>query len=217
MKGDIFNRLIFDVFHALGFDEFQYNIQKIGREIDMVLKHRTENRLALVECKAQKEPVGGDDINKFVGVLDVERRRYELEGKRITGYFVSKSGFKATAIEQERERSSFKSNQEENLVLLGTQDIIRELISGNMICSLEKAIAAVKKNEGLFLCKDVDIIACEYGWIWVLYYSECPTQTATHFTFVHADGNPLLNHIANNILNIEEYSKHFSNLTSYNI
>ncbi len=211
-KGDIFNRLIYDVFHALGFDEFQYNVQKTGREIDMVLKHRTENRIALVECKAQKEPVGGDDINKFVGALDVERRRYKNEGKCTVGYFVSKSGFKATALEQEKERSSFKSDQEDSLVLLGTKDIIRELITGNMICSLEKAIDAVMKDENLFLCKDIDLIACEYGWIWVLYYSECPTQTATHFAFVHADGKPLLNDIAYGILNTEEYLAHFSGL-----
>ena len=212
-KGDIFNRLVFDVFHALGFDEFQYNVQKTGREIDMVLKHRTENRVALVECKAQKEPVGGDEINKFVGVLDVEHKRYKLEGKRTVGYFVSKSGFKATAIEQENERARFKSDQEENIILLGTNEIIRELVLGNMICSLEKAIDAVKKDNDLFLCKDVDLIACEYGWIWVLYYSNYPTQTATHFAFVHADGKPLLNEIANKILKSDEYSLHFSNLS----
>lgn len=212
-KGDIFNRLIFDVFHALGFDEFQFNVQKMGREIDMVLKHRTENRVALVECKAQKEPVGGDAINKFVGALDVEKKRYKFEGKHIVGYFVSKSGFKTTAIEQENERARFKSEHEENIVLLGTNDIIRELISGNMICSLEKAIDAVKKDNSLYLCKDVDLMACEYGWIWVLYYSNLPTQKATHFAFVHADGKPLLNEIANNILSSDEYSLHFSNLS----
>ncbi len=212
-KGDIFNRLIFDVFHALGFDEFQYNVQKTGREIDMVLKHRTENRVALVECKAQKDPVGGDAINKFVGALDVERKKYKFKGIHTVGYFVSKSGFKVTAIEQENERSRFKSDGEENIILLGTNEIIRELISGNMICSLEKAIDAVKKDNNLCLCKDVDLIACEYGWIWVLYYSNLPKQKATHFAFVHADGNPLLNEIANNILKSNEYSSYFSNLS----
>ncbi len=82
-----------------------------------------------------------------------------------------------------------------------------------MICSLEKAIDAVKKDENLCLCKDVDLIACEYGWIWVLYYSKCPTQTATHFAFVHADGNPLLNELAYDILGTEEYSQYFSKLS----
>lgn len=66
-KGDLFNRLIYDVFHALGFGEPRFNVPKAGREIDLVLQHRTENRVALAECKAQSDLVGGTDVNKFVG------------------------------------------------------------------------------------------------------------------------------------------------------
>ncbi len=62
-KGDLFNRLAFDVFHALGFGEPRFNIPKSGREIDLVLQHRTENRVALVECKAHSDKVGGADVS----------------------------------------------------------------------------------------------------------------------------------------------------------
>lgn len=66
-KGDLFNRMAYDVFHALGFAEPRFNIPKSGREIDLVLQHRTENRVALVECKAHADKVGGSDVNKFIG------------------------------------------------------------------------------------------------------------------------------------------------------
>jgi hypothetical protein len=199
-KGDLFNRLVSDVLHALGFGEPRYNVPMAGREIDMVLQHRTEKRFALVESKAQKEKVGGTDINKFVGALDVERGKYGRDGNSVVGYFIARSGFTAAAREQENERSAVRKERGENseLILLGPSDITRELIQGNVICSLEKAVSAVKQpsNGALSLCEKVDLIACEQGWIWVLYYAHLPRQTATHFAFVHADGNQLLNNIA---------------------
>ncbi|MBD5507467.1 MAG: TIR domain-containing protein [Lachnospiraceae bacterium] len=203
-KGDLFNYLVHNVLHSLGFGEAVFDVQRAGREVDMVLKHRIENRYALVESKAQKEKVGGADINKFVGTLDVERGNFEQEGCSVTGYFISQSGFTATALEQERERSLVrkKRNERNELVLLGPTDVVRELIKGNMLCSLSRAVSAVTlpKDETLSLCEEADLIACEYGWIWVLYYSLCPQQSATHFTFVHADGNQLLNSIAESLL-----------------
>ena len=39
----------------------------------MVLRHRTERRVAIVESKAWKQKVGGSEINKFVGAFGVEK------------------------------------------------------------------------------------------------------------------------------------------------
>ena len=44
-----------------------------------------------------------------------------------------------------------------------------------------------------------DLVASEYGWVWVLYYSERPRQSATHYTFIHADGYPLVSSIATSL------------------
>ena len=193
-KGDLFNQLVFDVFHALGFHNPIFNTHKAGREIDIALTHRTENRVALVESKAQDEKISGSDINKFVGALGVERIRYEKEGARVVGYFVSMSGFKESALEQERERSEFCKSQgkSQEVILLGPAEISRELIHGNVLCSLEKAVCAIPipQNQQLELCPHADLLACESGWVWVLYYSQFSRQPATHFAFVHADGNP---------------------------
>lgn len=202
-KGDLFNRLAYDVFHALGFGEPRFNIPKPGREIDLILQHRTENRVALVECKAHVEKVGGADVNKFAGALDVERGKYEQKGSSVVGYFISQSGFKGTAYEQEEERNKAKRERNEKfeMILLGPVGIVRELIQGHVICSLEQAVSVIRHHgEELYLCDQSDLLACEEGWIWVLYFSRFPKQKATHFAFVHADGKQLLNSIAETIL-----------------
>jgi restriction endonuclease Mrr len=148
-KGDLFNRLVCDVFHALGFGEPHYNIQKSGREIDMILQHRTEKRVAIVESKTLKNKVGGKNINKFVGSLDVEKGKFEADGSSIIGYFVSKSGFTETALAQEEERKHIRTHENE-IVLLGPSEIVRELIQGNVLCSLENAVKQTR-DKGLFI------------------------------------------------------------------
>lgn len=217
-KGDLFNRLAYDVFHALGFGDAQFNIPKPGREIDLILQHRTENRVALAECKAHVEKVGGAEINKFAGALDVERGKYERKGSSVVGYFISQSGFKDTVYEQEEERKEAKRNRNEKfeMILLGPAGIVRELIQGHVICSFEQAASAIRNHsEGLCLCEQADLLACEEGWIWVLYYSRFPKQKATHFAFVHADGKQLLNSIADTILQRAKMQKTAFSSLSY--
>lgn len=203
-KGDLFNRLVYDVFHALGFGEVYYDVAKTGREIDMLLKHRTENRVAIVESKAHEDKIGGADINKFVGLIDVERRKYEQEGNSVVGYYISKSGFKDSAIEQENERARSKRVRGEvnELILLGPNEIVAELVQGKVLCSLEKAVDAVseKHDKSLVFNDKADLVVCEKGWIWVLYYSKNEQQDASHFAFVHADGKQLVNNLANELI-----------------
>lgn len=217
-KGDLFNQLVYDAFCTLGFSIIRSsNIQRVGREIDMILQHRTEKRIAIVESKATKKPIGGTDINKFVGVLDVERNKYEQDGLDVVGYFVSMSGFTASALEQEKERLNAHcySNSNGELVLMGPHEIVRELLQGNIICSLMQAVSAVRKSEkmNLLLCKYVDLLASEYGWIWVLYYSQYPCQVPTYFALIHADGNHLNDDIVKPFLSIlKSQSTAYSNL-----
>jgi len=101
-RGDLFGRLMADLFVALGYEQPRLNIHKSGRELDLTADHRLEPRRAIGECKATLEPIGGDDLNKFVGALDVEQE----DKHPITGYFISLAGFKETAIEQEKQRQT---------------------------------------------------------------------------------------------------------------
>lgn len=196
-KGDFFNRMVYDVFHSLGFGEPHYNIQKSGREIDMVLWHRTEKRVAIAESKAWQQKVGGSEINKFVGAFGVEKEKYVKQGYETVGYFVSHLGFTETALEQEKERDG-----NDKPILLGPDEIIKELIEGKVLCSVEQAVDAVRheQSSSLHLCDIVDLIASEEGWVWILYYSTFPEQTSTHFALVHADGNRLINSVARKLI-----------------
>lgn len=166
-------------------------------------EHYRKNELWKAECKAHVEKVGRADVNKFAGVLDVERGKYEQNGSSVVGYFISQSGFKETAYEQEEERAKARRarNEKFEIILLKPDEIVRELIQGHMVCSLEQAVSSVSYGDDeLYLCEQADLFACEEGWIWVLYYSRFPKLVATHFAFVHADGNQLLNSIADTIL-----------------
>jgi hypothetical protein len=74
-RGDLFGRLMADLFVALGYEQPRLNIHKTGRELDLLADHRLESRRAIGGCKATSETIGGDDLNKFVGVLDAEKQK----------------------------------------------------------------------------------------------------------------------------------------------
>lgn len=64
-KGDLFGRLMSDLFHSLGYDEPRLNIHKSGREIDVSAFHRTESKIAVAECKAHSEKIGGQILTNL--------------------------------------------------------------------------------------------------------------------------------------------------------
>ena len=127
-RGDLFGRLMADLFIALGYDEPRLNIHKSGRELDISANHRLEPHRAIGECKATSEPIGGDDLNKFVGTLDADQE----DNLPAIGYFISLAGFKETAIEQEKKRRT-------KIVTLNGSQIVSELIDGRIIIPRDKA------------------------------------------------------------------------------
>ena len=128
-RGDLFGRLMADLFVALGYEQPRLNIHKSGRELDLSATHRLEPRLAIGECKATAAPIGGDDLNKFVGVLDAEHD----DKRATTGYFVSLAGFKETALEQEKQRIRTK------IVTIDGAQVVTELIRSRIIIPRERA------------------------------------------------------------------------------
>lgn len=194
---DIFNQLFCDVFHSLGFNISHYRPEESS---DIIFQHCTEKQVALVRYSAQNSPIGKDILNVFEKDLEVEQTLYNQEGYNILGYFVSRSGFTSAAIEQNAKY--VKCGNPTRSTLLGPEQIVQELIQGNVLCSLETAVNAVKrKDTAPFLCANIDLLACEYGWLWILYYTQNPGGPATHFALVHPDGKQLLNSIANSLLN----------------
>lgn len=215
-KGDLFGRLMSDLFHTLGYDEPRLNIHKSGREIDLNARHRTESKIALAECKAHSETIGGADINKFIGVIDVEKRKIKkdksVKGYSVVGYFISLSGFKETAIEQENEVDNRR------IILIKPEKIVEELIRGRILVSKEHAISSLSALvSGLTLLDYVDLFAFEKGWIWAFYFSNSSGQQASHFALVHAEGKPLIKNLADIIVSIDStLNKKFEGLSLIN-
>ncbi|MFN2375127.1 MAG: restriction endonuclease, partial [Candidatus Binatia bacterium] len=118
-RGDLFTRLSKDLFFALGYDSLRLDVHRSGRELDVQGKHRMESRNVVGECKAHATKIGGDALNKFLGVLTRERAR--LKPTPVAGYFVSLSGFTETGIEQELESGA------EGLILLDAKRVVYEL------------------------------------------------------------------------------------------
>lgn len=194
--GDLFTRLVGDLFLALGYDQLQYDIHKAGREIDIQGTHRLENRLVMAECKAVKNKVGGEYINKFAGSLEAEK--IENPNTLITGYFVSLWGFKGTAIEQEKKLK--------RLILLDGDAVIRELIRGNIIIPPEKAMeiagrCAANQSSNLKPQLKYELLAHEMGWVWAIYFEE--NKKRTHFALVHAGGESIDSEVAENIIKVD--------------
>jgi arsenate reductase-like glutaredoxin family protein len=202
-KGDLFGRLMSDFFHTLGYDEPGLNIHKSGREIDLRSSHRTEHKIAIAECKAHSTTIGGADINKFIGVIDAEKIKLKKDkdhkGFSLVGYFISLSGFKETAVEQENDCDN------KRVILIKPEKIVEELIRGKILVSPQKAISSLLSlvSDKLSLIEQADLLAYNNGWVWAIYYSDSNGQKISHFALVHAEGKPLIKDLADKIILID--------------
>jgi hypothetical protein len=181
--GDTLTRLATDLFGTLGYDDCRINIHKTGRELDIKGRHAFEDRLVIAECKAQKQPVGGSDINKFVGVLDAERRT--AGDMQVHGYFVSVSGYKESAREQEAELGG------KRVTLLDGSDIVGRISASNIVVSVAEATEAAGRRLGkeypAHKLDAVELLATPEGWLWAIYFLN--TSRERYVCVVHADGH----------------------------
>ena len=195
-RGDLFARLMGDLFIALGYDQPRLNIHKSGRELDLSTVHRLEPRRAIAECKATGVPIGGADLNKFVGLLDVEGGKEK--NRPLVSYFISLAGFTETAIEQENDRQN-------KIIILDGQGIIDELIKGRILISKDRATELAGRccfeKDGLVLDDSIELLAHERGWIWLVYYTLAKARS--HFVLIHSDGTLLDSVLVAEILNAD--------------
>jgi NACHT domain/Restriction endonuclease len=196
-RGDLFTRLVTDLFLALGYaDQPRLNVQKAGREIDIVTTHRQERRLAVGECKAVATPVGGSDLNKFVGLLDAERRS-QRSADPIQGYFISLSGFKESAIQQERDAGGHR------FIMMDAGDVIRELVDGRILVSETHAMdrsarLASQLPDEVKIDGSLELLAHPAGFLWAIYFSTHVVRT--HFALVHAGGDLVAQAMADDVV-----------------
>jgi hypothetical protein len=190
-RGDLFAQLMADLFVALGYEQPRLNVHKSGHELDLEAHHRLEPRRAIAECKATASAIGGDDLNKFIGALDVEGGN----GRPITGYFVSLAGFRETAIEQERQRPK-------KIILLDGTQVVEEMVRGRILIARDRATELAGRLCASFgyltLDPEVELLAHERGWIWAAYYMQ--GKARTHFALIHSDGTVLAQSVADEVI-----------------
>lgn len=199
-RGDLFTRLVSDLFFALGYDELKFDVSKTGREIDIQGSHRLEPRRLIAECKAHKDKIGGSDLNKFLGVAFRERDRHK--DTPVVAYFVSLSGFRETGKEQEE-----TFNEQNRNILIDGQKAIAELIRARIIINQETATEQAGRcyeNSTLSNAEldGVELVGHQLGYLWIVFYSQ--NKQRTHFTLIHADGTPLANPIAQEIILLDK-------------
>lgn len=196
-KGDLFGRLVCDVFLTLGYEAPSLNIHKTGREIDVKAKHRVEPRTAVAECKAHKKAIGGADLNKFAGVLQGERAGSD---RPIQGYVLSLGGFTQSALAQEEEFG------ESRFVLMDAADLEAHLAKGGMVVTEQAACEASGRQAAshgdLKIVDDSPrLLGHELGWIWRCDYES--SHETTHFSLIHADGQALASDLADEIIALD--------------
>lgn len=191
-RGDLFTRLVADVFAAQGYENPRIDIDKTGREIDLKARHRLEPKQVVAECKATKEPVGGDVLNKFAGSLQLESSR----GVSTQGYVVSLSGFRESARAQEEEADPPR------FVLLDGDDVRDQLVAGNMVVAPDRAVeigARLADPDGALRLHGMpELLGHQIGWIWLCVYER--DHQPERFALIHADGVPLAAPLASEVI-----------------
>ena len=194
-RGDLFTRLVKDLFFALGYNPLRLNVAKTGREVDLQGRHRFEDRRVLAECKAEARKIGGDAVNKFRGGLALEQER--CDPTPVAGYFVSLSGFTETAIEQEGESRKVR------VILLNAAQVIEALEKSRVLVGSVDAVeraARCAEHAGLkeAVPDGADLLGHERGYLWAVFYAH--GKERTHFALIHADGTALAGPVAEEVI-----------------
>ena len=202
-RGDLFTRLVGDLFFALGYDNLRFDIHKSGREIDIQGTHRLEPRRLVAECKAHAKKMGGEDLNKFFGVVSRERDRDKRTP--VAGYFVSLSGFRETGKEQEQQTS-----EQKRIILLDGRQVIEELIRIRILISHADAAERAGRCAEHAGLKDAvpdgaELLGHQSGYLWSVFYSQ--GKQRTHFALIHADGTPLAIPVAHEVIQADRKCK----------
>ena len=202
-RGDLFTRLVGDLFFALGYDDLRFDVHKSGCEIDIQGVHRVEPRRLVAECKAHGDKMGGADLNKLLGIVTRERDKHKPTP--ITAYFVSLSGFRETGKEQEQQTS-----EQKRIILLDGQRVIDELIRIRILVSRAEAAERAGRcaeHAGLTdaVIDGTELLGHPLGYLWVVFYAR--GKQRTHFALIHADGTPLAAAVADEVIKADRKCK----------
>lgn len=173
-RGDLLTRVTKDLFFALGYDDLRLNVHRSGREVDIEGRHRFEPRRVVAECKAHSQKMGGENLNKFFGVVARERNKHAPVP--VAGYFVSLGGFTETATEQEIETGDAR------LILLDGYAVVEELERCRVIVSRAEALERAGRCVQICGCQglavhETELLGHELGYVWAAIFTSNKERT----------------------------------------
>jgi hypothetical protein len=159
IKGDLLESLSKDLLKAQGYSVIE-EIRFTGVELDLLCKHKVNQKEIYVECKAQKEKIGAPVLRQLLGTV----AGYDYS----EGWLVSTSEFGKEAkgfVEMWKKKPIEQSSQ---LSFYTPTLILESLLSASVICEVpqSKALSFIGDSE---LLGDWTLIITPLGRFWSVY------------------------------------------------
>jgi hypothetical protein len=159
VKGDLFEKLSKDLLEALGYDVIE-EIRFVGVELDLLCKHRVNNKQIYVECKAHKDKVSATILRQLLGT--------------VTGYDHSE-GWLISTSDFGKEAKGFVEMWKEKPLEIASKlsfytpvEVIRSL-KGASVIGDSPIIAAEEKVGGKEFLGEWSLLVSSFGRFWAVY------------------------------------------------
>ncbi len=151
-RGHLFERFAARLLERMGYVEpsvENLNVTADGIELDVVVRHRLNGRLALAECKAYSSEIRAREFASFYGTLNGQRR---LREEDIDGFFFALPRLNRSGSEQARKIE----NKDPGLRYLDVQDVVSAALEIGLISAPPDDLADCQLS-------DEAIVISEYG------------------------------------------------------
>jgi restriction endonuclease len=179
-KGRALERAVGAVWTQLGYRKLKFNVHATGEEIDIEGIHVVSAEVLKGQCKAHSAKIDTGPLRQFFGDVEKERGRSE----RLTGIFVSLSGFSGTA---ERWHEELLEKQRAYFKKFDGDEFLTQLEEAALICSVESLTARVHELTKLDVTR-IELLLTERGPFWRITLGDA-TKSAAYHAFLSASAS----------------------------
>ena len=158
-KGDLLEGLAKRLLVAQNYEVIE-EIRIVGAELDLLCKHRVNDKKIYVECKAQKDPIPAPVLRQLWGTVDCEEYS--------EGWIISTSDFSKDAKGFVENWKSKPKEKSERLSFYYPEVIVDALKSSSIISEPPK-LAATELVDDPEELGDWTLLLSEYGMYWCVY------------------------------------------------
>lgn len=158
-KGDLFEKLSKDLLESLGYDVIE-EIRFVGVELDLLCRHRVNNKQVYVECKAHKDRIGAPVLRQLLGTV----AGYDYS----EGWLVSTSEFCKDAkgfVEMWKQ----KPHEESSKLSFYTPELVIDSLMSCAVISRPPTHAAEKIAGDIEFLGDWTLLVSTFGRFWTVY------------------------------------------------